>query len=150
MDYYNLDKKKVFLISQKAIITNKNKILVLRLGDFGDKKWSYKWQLPGGLLEMEEDFKVGLKREVKEETGLSIRIGKVFSVAEIRNNGFVFKDKRKLAVRIVNIGFICTTLSRNVKLSDEHINFKWVNKREFGKLKFSPDSEDIAKEYLKD
>ena len=39
-----------------------------------------KWSLPGGFIELEEDFLSAAHREIAEETGLSIRIISVVSV----------------------------------------------------------------------
>ena len=39
-----------------------------------------KWSLPGGFIEYDEDFLSGGIREIKEETGLNIKINAIISV----------------------------------------------------------------------
>ena len=149
MDYYRLDKDKTFLVSLKAILISGGEILILRFPKSNDKKWSLKWQLPGGLLEMNEDIKQGLKRELKEEAGLEINVGKVFAISDFKYKDFTFRDKRKLNTRIVEIGFMCTSKNKKIRLSSEHKNYKWIKKEDLGKLDFGPDSKDIIKEFLR-
>lgn len=52
-----------------AIITEDNKILLEKRSSLIDKN---KWCLPGGALEYGETALTGIKREVKEETGLTL------------------------------------------------------------------------------
>jgi ADP-ribose pyrophosphatase YjhB (NUDIX family) len=49
-----------------AVINNDGRILVIRRRDQGT------WQLPGGILELDETVEAGLRREVYEETGIAI------------------------------------------------------------------------------
>jgi 8-oxo-dGTP diphosphatase len=99
-------------------------------------------------LEIDEDIKKGLLREVKEETRLKVSIKKLFGMGEMCHKGFTFKDKRKLDVRVVELGFLCDYVSGEIKLSDEHQEYKWASRSELKSLEFSPDSKDILEQYL--
>lgn len=149
MDYYKLDKDKTFLVSQKALIVKDGKVLVLKFPGSKKKEWNGRWGFPGGLLEMGEKLGPGLVREVKEETGLDIKIDKPFGVGNMIYDGFVFRDGRKLKTRIIEIGFICKVAKGKVKLSYEHIEHMWVDRSELSKLDITPDSKDLVSVYLR-
>jgi 8-oxo-dGTP diphosphatase len=46
------------------------------------------WHFPGGKLEAGESLVEGIRREVKEETGLEVNIGPIMAVVERRQEGF--------------------------------------------------------------
>lgn len=66
-----------------AVIIENGEILLLDQNV--DKKRS--WSLPGGKLEESETIEQGLKRELFEETGLKIRLGKLLYVCDHSHNG---------------------------------------------------------------
>lgn len=49
-----------------VVVNEEGKILVIQRRDTGD------WQIPGGVLELGETIQDGLRREVREETGLDV------------------------------------------------------------------------------
>lgn len=54
-------------VSVAAVVTNgEGQVLVIKRRDSGA------WQLPGGVLELEERIEDGLRREVWEETGVRV------------------------------------------------------------------------------
>lgn len=151
MDYYDL-KGKRFLVSQKAFIINGDKLLILKNSAAMGKLFNTDgetWSLPGGLLEIDEDFKTGLSREVLEETGLEIIPGNVFAVEDYRFDGFIFKDGSRTPVRFIEIGIICDYLGGEPVLSNEHSEFAWATKAELGKLHFSPDAEKLVLDFIR-
>jgi 8-oxo-dGTP pyrophosphatase MutT (NUDIX family) len=97
----------------KVIILWRDRFLVLERID-GDG-----WELPGGHLNEGEKFAAGAKREVYEETKIKISKLKV-----------ILKQKE---FRL----YTATPKILKVKLSNEHTAYKWVNKRQFLKLKLS-------------
>lgn len=54
----------------KALILKKDKFLLLRKSSLSGGSW----EIPGGRKQKQESDEVALKREVKEETGLSVSI----------------------------------------------------------------------------
>ena len=135
MELYNLEEKNSFLISQKALIIKNGKVLALRaqLPPYTGKNL---WDLPGGLIEYGENMERGLKREVKEETGLTISNTKLKSIFDKQHANFKFKNGKTKDVHIFILVYTCTVLSGKVSLSYEHDKFKWVTKKELAELKF--------------
>lgn len=148
MGYYSLNKQKSFLVSLKALIIEKKRLLVLKnaVGVFNKKS---QWELPGGILEVDEKIKEGLIREVKEETGLIIMVGDLSAIYDHWKKGFKFKDGRILDIRIIEIAFSCQKVGGELELSDEHLRFKWATVEELKKLDFSINSKTAIKEYIK-
>ena len=148
VNYYNLRRNETFLVSQKAFIISHGKLLILKLPNTGGKHWAGKWNLPGGLLEMNESLEKGLAREVREETGLRVLVKRLICASDFRYNNFVFKDGRKLKARIFEIGFLCECQEGKISVSEEHADYKWVARAELKRIDFTPDSKQLVEDYL--
>jgi mutator protein MutT len=114
-------------IGQKAVIFNeKGEILLLlrseKTGSGG------KWSFAGGSLEDREDPIVGIQREISEETLLSIKDLRPYTVFSYTHTNGDF---------IVIIGYTCISKSTEVVLNWEHQEFKWVNVEEAKKMDLS-------------
>ncbi len=59
------------LVGVGAVIFKGEEVLLVRRGQEPARNT---WSLPGGVVEVGETLKVALERELKEETGLSVRI----------------------------------------------------------------------------
>jgi len=99
-------------ISAKTIAMYQNKILLLQNPDRS-------MELPGGDIKIGEPLMVGAAREFYEETGLTVNLVRTI------------KQQPK---RIIYYGKL---ISRNVKISDEHIGFKFVSINNLYKTKLS-------------
>ncbi len=78
-------------IAVGGIIIRGNEIL---LGKRRDKPDRYKWAIPGGKLELNETLEDGLKREMLEETGLTVEVKNIVGISEIiiKNFHYVILD----------------------------------------------------------
>ncbi|HEX6075041.1 MAG TPA: NUDIX hydrolase [Micromonosporaceae bacterium] len=71
-------------VSVAAVITDDHgRVLVTQRRDNG------KWEPPGGILELEETIEDGLRREVREETGVEINPGRLTGVYKNTKLGVV-------------------------------------------------------------
>ena len=94
------------------------------------------WVIPGGKVKAKEHIIDALKREVKEETGLS-----VFSYRWIGEDVFKVDDKYFHAAH-----FICKVKStKNIILEKNLLEYKWITKEEVNKYKIP---NNIKKEIL--
>lgn len=81
------------------------------------------WHVPGGKLEPGESMVEGVRREVKEETGLDVTIGPIMAVVERRQEGFHY----------VIVDFLARLDNPNqteVKPSDDARAAAWVAENE--------------------
>ena len=106
-----------FRNAAKAFIINNDKLLLLKRRA-NDPHKPGAWDIPGGRLELGEDPFEGLKRETREETTLDVNI-----VMPISVNHFVRDDGQKITLTI----YLCELVSGEIKLSEEHTEYKWTD-----------------------
>ncbi len=130
-------------IAAKALITNGRQMLLLREAASDIEATQVgNYQVPGGRIEPGESFFDGLKREVKEETGLIVTIGQPAFVCEW------FPTIRGQANHIIAVFVACTTTSTEVKLSSEHDDFVWVDARTINDYPLIASEADQVKDFL--
>jgi len=112
-----------------ALILNpEGKVLLLK-----SDKWHGKYVVPGGHIELGENFEDALKREVKEETGLDISVVEFIAPAE-----FIFDPSFYKKRHFIFLDFLCRTNSSEVRLNDEAQAFAWATPEEALKLDLEP------------
>lgn len=74
------------------------------------------WGPPGGKLHKNEDPLAGLRREVGEETGLSIKIHQPVTTWFGRFH----------SLPLLSVDYLCTTDNGEVTLSNEHDQYRWL------------------------
>lgn len=118
-------KPKLF-VATKAFVNFHGKILIVRESSaYIDGSNAGKFDIIGGRLEPGQHFQDSLLREVKEETGLQVEIGKPFFVNEWR------PVVRGEEWQIVGIFFECHASSNHVNLSKDHDEFRWIEAKDF-------------------
>lgn len=103
----------------KAVVFKDDKILLLKRSNYL-KKYAGEWDLPGGHLVEDESTEDGLRREVEEETNLSLK-----NITKLMKNG-------KMNYFKADAG------SEEIKLSDEHTEYKYFSESEIKELSELP------------
>lgn len=115
-------------VATKAFIICDDEVLLLReSSNYKDSAHTDKLDLPGGRVELGQKFDESLLREIKEETGLDVEIGKPFFVNES------YPTVRGENWQIIRIFFECNSKSKNVILSEDHSEFIWIKPEEYAK-----------------
>ena len=92
-----------------VILNDDGKILIIQRADNSE------WQIPGGVLELNESFSAGLKREILEETSIEVDVLKLTGVY------------KNLVVGVVALVFKCKYLGGEPSISNETKQVKWMS-----------------------
>ena len=134
-----------FKIAVAAVLENSDdEILLIKRSDYGG--CPFIWDIPGGgKLSLENPF-VALKREIEEETGITeIAIQKLIHTITY----FKGESYNKESDVIIFI-FWCKTTTVDVKLSYEHIEYKWLTPHEALNIATHRDVIDSIQSFIKE
>ncbi|MEK6948515.1 MAG: NUDIX domain-containing protein [Nanoarchaeota archaeon] len=113
-------------VAAKAFVIHDNKVLILRESiKYNDGTQIGKYGEVGGRITPGEFFNDSLLREVREETGLNVQLGKPFHVDEWR------PVKNNEQWHIIATFFECFADSDNITLSEDHDKFEWIDPKEY-------------------
>jgi 8-oxo-dGTP diphosphatase len=104
-------------VSVTGIITDdRGRALLIQRRD------NHQWEPPGGVLELGESIEDGLRREVREETGLDVEPVALTGVYKNMNRG------------IIALVFRCKATGGQPGTSDESEAFRWATEPEISEL----------------
>lgn len=97
----------------------REKILLTRRTDNG------RWCLPGGGMDAGESLEETCIREVREETGLIVRVGKLLGVYSTPHRILVYPDGNR--VQIISMSFEAHVTGGELAVSDETTEFGYFS-----------------------
>ena len=118
------------LVGVGAIMLRRDRILMAQRGKEPLKGW---WSLPGGALELGESLADGVRREVREETGLEIRPLGVLEIFER-----IMRDASGAPeYHYVLIDYVCRITGGDLCAGDDVCAVEWVRQRDLPKLQIT-------------
>jgi 8-oxo-dGTP diphosphatase len=100
-----------------ALITNVNREILLAKRHQPDNPQIHgKWEFPGGGIDFGEEPEQALLREVKEETGLDVKIKRL--LPKIYSNLWNWPEGKR---QVIILSYECKTISGELDSSDEEI-----------------------------
>jgi 8-oxo-dGTP diphosphatase len=125
---------KLFNVGIKGLIEDlEGKVLLLK-ADISNHRAVTEpyWDIPGGRIEEGQNVLEVLKREIEEETGVKeLKSEAEFFHAVVSNHEIPFEDK--MLGLILMIYKVKIPENSKIRLSKEHIDYEWVDKKEAAK-----------------
>jgi ADP-ribose pyrophosphatase YjhB (NUDIX family) len=116
------------IVGVGAVIWRDEKVLLIRQDKYPDLPKDF-WTLPGGAQKLGETVEEALHREIREETGLKVKIGPLIAVADA-----IFPDKKgKIRYHYTVLDFRCEWISGQASPGSDAIEVRWVT---IGELDF--------------
>lgn len=94
------------------VVRDDDRVLVIKRDDSGH------WEAPGGVLELNESFEAGVRREVLEETGLAVTVERLTGVYKNLTHG------------IVALVYRCRPARGEPHATEEAREIRWMTKEE--------------------
>ncbi|TCP48617.1 ADP-ribose pyrophosphatase YjhB (NUDIX family) [Tamaricihabitans halophyticus] len=98
------------------VVDERDRVLVIRRRDNG------RWEMPGGVLELDETFEDGLRREVVEETGMNVQVDRLTGIYKNLSRG------------IVALVFRCSPGDGDIHATPEAREVRWMTAEEASEL----------------
>ena len=111
-----MTQRRQIVVAMKGIIRSPKGLLVVQRTP-KDEVGAGTWEWPGGKLEFGETLVEGLRREIEEETGLTVTIGELLYATT-----FFTGPERQLVL----LTYEAFHQGGEVRLSEEHTDWKWV------------------------
>lgn len=120
-----------------------SKILLVQRGQEPSKGL---WALPGGLVEVGEELKTAVKREVKEECDLDVEVGEVVSVVDL-----ILKDEnKKVKYHYILIDYDAKYIAGDLTPKSDVKNANWFTQQEIKQLDVPEVTRQVIDKAFKD
>lgn len=129
MDYIHdlrkqIGPRKIILNCAGALIIRDDRILFQRRTDNG------KWGLIGGLLEMNETYEQAALREIREETGLEVKLDSFLGI--FHNHDMVWSNGD--TAHVISAMFTAHIVSGEMRIDEESLELRFFGKEEIPEL----------------
>ena len=141
MDYIHtlrpiIGHRKIILNAASVIIQRDGKVLLQRRSDNGE------WGLIGGLLEINETYEEAALREVREETGLEVRLDSFLGI--FHNHNMVWSSGDQ--AHVITAFFTASIISGDPRIDEESLELRFFGLEEMPPL-FAEDHRETMKAY---
>jgi len=122
-----MKKKKNPVVVVIGVVKEENRYLLTKR-QTPKSEWN-KWQFPGGGLEFGEKLDEAVKRELKEETGIDVKI-----IKRLNRVYEIIREKDKF--HGIFFVYLCEMIDKNqkIKINNEASEFGWFTKKEILQL----------------
>lgn len=133
----DLGNRKIILNCAGAVIVKEGKILLQRRSD------NNLWGLIGGLMELEETYEETALREIREETGLNVRLTSFLGI--FHNHNMVWSNGD--AAHTVGAYYLAEIVEGEPRIDAESLELRFFAPDELPEL-FAPDHRAAVKAYM--
>jgi 8-oxo-dGTP diphosphatase len=84
------------------------------------------WSIPGGLLELGESLLEGVKREIREETGLTVEPREIVEVVDR-----LYKEDGRVRYHYVIVDYWCTVVAGEAQAASDASDVHWASAAEW-------------------
>ena len=102
------------------------------------------WDVAGGRVEQFENPFDALQREVEEETGIT-----EFKIVKTLCDFHFYQDNEEF-LDMIGIAFWCKTKQTKIKLSEEHVAYRWLQPEEALKISTHPDVTKCISKFIEE
>lgn len=126
------------IVGVGAIILKRDRVLLVERA--GEPLKGY-WSLPGGVLEVGEALYDGVRREVREETGLEVQPLGIFEVFER-----ISRDSQgRPEYHYVLVDYLCRVVGGEIRPADDVSRAEWARRADLTRYVITDGTEDVIR-----
>jgi len=124
------------LVGVGGVVIHRNRVLLIRRGG---EPLKGEWSIPGGLIEVGEELADGVRRELKEETGLEVE-----PLAIIETFDRIFREGRRVRYHFVIVDYICRLKRGRLRPASDVVEARWVRREDLGLYNLTDKATSVA------
>ncbi|MGB8771414.1 MAG: NUDIX hydrolase [Candidatus Korobacteraceae bacterium] len=129
------------IVGVGAVIVDRDRVLMVRRAT---EPLKGEWSVPGGMLELGEKLRDGVRREVLEETGLHVEPGDVLDVFDS-----IFEDEHgHTQYHYVLIDYLCHSISGKALAGSDVSEVRWVQEKDLAAMGLRDSIEPVVRKGL--
>jgi len=117
------------LVGVGGVVIHRRRVLLIKRGTEPLKN---QWSIPGGLIELGEELWQGVRREIKEETGLDVEPLEVIAAFDRilrdhgRQGGWSLRGRGRVRYHYVIIDYVCRLEGGKLAPASDVLDARWV------------------------
>ena len=124
------------IVGVGAVIVDQGRVLLVKRGS---PPMAGQWTIPGGVVELGETLRAAAEREAREETGLTVRAGRVIDVIDRILPG----ENGRPQYHFVLVDFLCTIVDGEVCAGSDAAEVAWAGEDELEKFKLETKAMEV-------
>jgi ADP-ribose pyrophosphatase YjhB (NUDIX family) len=110
------------LVGVGGVVIDRDRALLIRRGS---EPLKGEWSIPGGMLELGEELTAGVKRELKEETGLEVEPRECLLVFDR-----IMREGGRVKYHYVIVDYLCRRKAGRLRPASDVIDARWVRRHD--------------------
>ena len=129
------------MVGAGALIHKGHKILLVKRKNEPNKG---RWALPGGLVELGERVEDAVRREVKEEVGLNVKLERLLDVLD----DIHYDPEGRTRYHYILVDYLAAPRAGRVRLNGESAGYRWFDPAEVPGINASENTKRVVRRYL--
>ena len=115
------------IVAVGGVVVHESRVLLIRRGQ---PPMEGRWSIPGGILKLGETIAEGIERELREETGVQVRVLELIEIYEK-----VFRDRDDLLqYHFVILDYLCEFVEGTAEPGGDVTEVQWASEQELDGL----------------
>jgi ADP-ribose pyrophosphatase YjhB (NUDIX family) len=124
------------LVGVGGVVIHRNRVLLIRRAR---EPLKGEWSIPGGLVELGEDLAAGVRRELKEETGLDVEPREVIAAFDR-----IFREGRRVKYHYVIVDYVCRLKGGRLRPASDVVDARWVRREDLPQYKLTEKATEVV------
>jgi 8-oxo-dGTP diphosphatase len=113
------------IVGVGGVVIHRQRALLIRRGC---EPLKGQWSIPGGMLELGEELAEGVRRELKEETGLDVEPLQIVAAFDR-----ITREAERVKYHYVIVDYVCRRKGGKLKPASDVTDARWVRREEMPK-----------------
>jgi ADP-ribose pyrophosphatase YjhB (NUDIX family) len=110
------------IVGVGGVVIHRQRALLIRRGC---EPLKGQWSIPGGMLELGEELAEGVRRELKEETGLEVEPLEIVAAFDR-----IMREGKRVKYHYVIVDYVCRLKRGRLKPASDVTDARWVRREE--------------------